>query len=134
MLYFESQALEQFQRILLLSTNALQYHKEALQLNSQQIYQHTRHLLQQQAIKLSNQEVLLKNWTLNSIKQEKLQLEHLSKQIQALSPSTILAKGYSITYVNGKLLKDQEVKKGDELKTITETRRVESEVLKVSKK
>ncbi len=54
------------------------------------------------------------------IKQENLKLRHVQKTLELLSPENVLKRGYSITYVNGTLLKKAgELKEGDELRTQT---------------
>lgn len=134
MLHFESAMLERFQSLIGNAETILQHQKEQLLLNSQQIYRATRQSLQQQAIKLSNQELMLQSRLGNILNHENLKLSHMAKQIQSLSPENILAKGYSITYLNGELLKDQEVNVGDLLKTIVVGKEINSTVQHSSKK
>jgi exodeoxyribonuclease VII large subunit len=55
-----------------------------------------------------------------SIKNEKLKLQHMQKTVELLRPENILQRGYSITYVNGKLAKKtDEFRQGDTLRTQT---------------
>ena len=63
------------------------------------------------------------NWmrcTTAGIKQQELKLRHIDKTIELLKPENTLKRGYSITYVNGQLVKKAgEIKAGDELRTHT---------------
>ena len=57
--------------------------------------------------------------SINFIKNEKNNIENLEKNINYLNPVNVLKRGFSISLVNGKILKETEqVKNGDELKTI----------------
>lgn len=57
----------------------------------------------------------------SNIKNEKLKLQHMQKTIALLSPENILQRGYSITYINGKLAKKASIgKPGDTLLTQTQ--------------
>ena len=71
--------------------------------------------------KESNLHNLQLNWNrclTAGIKQENLKLQHIQKSLQLLSPENVLKRGYSITYVNGKILKKAgELHVGDELHT-----------------
>ncbi|MGB0524902.1 MAG: exodeoxyribonuclease VII large subunit [Flammeovirgaceae bacterium] len=133
MLHVESTMLEQFQFILANAERLIQLHTDALQQNSQRIFQATQQSLQQQHIRLANQELMLHTQVKNLIQREALQLTYLAKEIQHLSPENILKKGYTITYLNGELLKDQQVKKGDLLKTVSANHEIESEALRTKK-
>lgn len=58
----------------------------------------------------------------NKIADEKHRIESLNQRIEAINPQRLLKLGYSITYANGKIVKDTEqIKDGDELKTILQT-------------
>lgn len=55
-----------------------------------------------------------------SFKNEKLRLQHIQKTVELLRPENILQRGYSITYVNGKLAKKAgTISAGDTLRTQT---------------
>lgn len=55
----------------------------------------------------------------NFIKNEKNHIENLEKNIDYLNPVNVLKRGYSISLVNGKILKETaQVKNGDQIKTI----------------
>ena len=54
------------------------------------------------------------------IKHQQLKLSHLEKTVELLKPENTLKRGYSITYANGKLIKNAaELQEGDELRTQT---------------
>lgn len=57
-------------------------------------------------------------------------LEHSQKLIEAYDPQNILNKGYSISRLNGKALKSQKIKSGDQLETQTASQIIISTVNK----
>lgn len=63
-------------------------------------------------------ESLIKIKSSHRIESEKEQLNLMEKYINVLNPQNILNKGYSITYINGKVLKsEKDIRKGDCLTT-----------------
>ena len=63
--------------------------------------------------------------------QKKAQLNLHEKTNSLLNPENILKKGYSITYCNGKVLKDaKDLKSGDQISTKLDQGTVESVVRK----
>ena len=67
---------------------------------------------------LERMESLIKIKSNYRIEREKEQLNLMEKYINVLNPQNVLNKGYSITYLNGKVLKNKnDIKKGDCLTT-----------------
>lgn len=67
---------------------------------------------------LEKMESLIKIKSSHRIESEKEQLNLMEKYINVLNPQNILNKGYSITYINGKVLKsEKDIRKGDCLTT-----------------
>lgn len=67
---------------------------------------------------LERMESMIKIKSNYRIEREKEQLDLMEKYINVLNPQNILNKGYSITYLNGKVLKSENnIKKGDCLTT-----------------
>ena len=67
---------------------------------------------------LERMESLIKIKSNYRIEREKEQLSLMEKYINVLNPQNVLNKGYSITYLNGKVLKNKnDIKKGDCLTT-----------------
>ncbi len=63
---------------------------------------------------LERMESLIKIKSNYRIEREKEQLNLMEKYINVLNPQNVLNKGYSITYLNGKVLKNKnDIKKGD---------------------
>lgn len=57
------------------------------------------------------------------------QLQQLAHQVELLSPTMVLKRGYSITRVNGKVIsKENPVQKGDKISTFTHDFEMESEI------
>jgi len=64
------------------------------------------------------------------LEKEKNKLDHLKVKLDLLNPESILDKGYSITLVNGKIVKSvKDVKKGDSVTTKLSDGQVVSEVI-----
>ncbi len=55
-------------------------------------------------------------------------LDSLAQKIKLLNPSHLLKRGYALPYINGKPLGSSKVKKGEEIKIITATQQINSEV------
>lgn len=92
-------------------TNYLNSYKE-------QLFKSSNYQLKQNALILNQLEVNLNIRTSLKLNQEKLQLENLHRNIQILDPVNILKRGFSITRLNGKALKESaEVSVGDKLET-----------------
>ncbi len=81
---------------------------------------------------LHYQEALRKQPT-KLVLQEKRLLQILETKITMADPENILKRGYTITYLNDKVIKaDTEIKEGDELNTKLPAKSIISKVLKVS--
>jgi exodeoxyribonuclease VII large subunit len=75
---------------------------------------------------VSKTQILLKN--------KKLGIENMEKQVDIMSPARVLKRGYSITIVNGKALKNTEdIKSGDTIHTILENGTIDSTVTTTNK-
>lgn len=71
----------------------------------------------------------------NKIDKENRQLENMQTIVSLSDPLNILKKGYSLSYNNGKLIKDlQDIKSGDVVETILADGKFVSEVKNISKK
>jgi exodeoxyribonuclease VII large subunit len=85
----------------------------------------TRSLLQQSLFRFRNEKADLTQFqnripgALNILlKNRNLELEHIRQQIKNMSPENVMKRGYSITLLNGKAIKNfEEVQPGDILKT-----------------
>jgi len=81
---------------------------------------------------LHYQEALHKQPT-KLVLQEKRLLQILETKITMADPENILKRGYTITYLNDKVIKpDTEIKEGDELNTKLPAKSIRSKVLKVN--
>lgn len=66
---------------------------------------------------------------MSTLEKEKHKLNYLQKTIELSDPKLILKKGYTISYVSGKLLKDTEPISGDVMITHTENSIIRSEII-----
>lgn len=79
---------------------------------------HSQQKIRTATIKLRHYASDLKKGSFQMIKSESQNLSNLQKQNHQFDPSTILQKGYSITYLNGKVVKSiKDINSGDELVT-----------------
>jgi exodeoxyribonuclease VII large subunit len=70
----------------------------------------------------------------NSIRQEKDKLHFYEKNIEALNPERILKRGFSLTMVKGKIIKDaKQLIEGTEIDTILAVGKITSKVMSVNK-
>jgi exodeoxyribonuclease VII large subunit len=69
-----------------------------------------------------------------SFQNTRQKLEIYEKTLELINPETVFNKGYSYTSLNGKSIMGQQLKKGDELKTITAKQEIKSIVELVEKK
>lgn len=80
--------------------------------------------------KIENLEEKLISNVKYKLEKEKNKLDNLKTKLELLNPENILSKGYSITLVNGNILKSKEdVKKGDKVTTKLSDGEVISEVI-----
>ena len=78
---------------------------------------------------------LIKFRSIETIKTEKKNLNSIQEKLRLVDPQNILKRGYSLTMLNGKILKSvQLVKEGDLLETRLSDGKVESRVEKIANK
>lgn len=131
MLTFESE-INQWQEHIAQHTQELLYRQTEKisdlnfrwQLSTKQIVQRSNYQLEQMNHTIEHRPQSI-------INQSKTNLLHSEKLIEAYNPQNLLNKGYSITRVNGKALKNQKIKPGDELETQTATNRITSTINKI---
>ncbi len=97
----------------------LERHKQ--QLNSiQRSYglRRLEDLLHQYALQIDELTSELIKYFVNQINMRKQRIDHLSLRLLNLNPKKVLERGYSITYINGQILKDASlVKAGEQTRT-----------------
>lgn len=83
---------------------------------------------------LTNQQSSLVSKTQSLLKNKKLSIDNIEKQVDIMSPARVLKRGYSITLVNGKALKNATgIKPGDAIHTILEDGTIDSKVTTTNK-
>jgi len=76
---------------------------------------------------------MVKIRTIETIRTEKKNLNLIQEKLRLVDPQNILKRGYSMTTMNGKILKSvQMVKEGDQLETRLSDGKIESKVEKIS--
>jgi exodeoxyribonuclease VII large subunit len=109
----------------------LHQNQEALQNIKFQIRSETKQLLDAKNYMLSTLKENIYKSPIRIVHQKQVALEALKKLVDAFDPKHVLKKGYSLTKLNGKLLNGQNVKAGDKLETITDSKLIISTVDKI---
>lgn len=99
--------------------------ESALQSNHQQINQtavlikkDTQVMLKEQRQELKQFKQQFRQLTTQLFREKLIELQNLGRQVELMSPSHVLRRGYSITRINGKAVRDvNELRPGDELST-----------------
>ncbi len=79
--------------------------------------------------RLKERYLALKKNAFLAVDKQKEKLTSLERHIDAVNPSEVLKRGFTLTYVNGRKLSDnQNVKSGDKMRTITKNGSIDSTV------
>lgn len=118
-----------------LKTKALlELKKQDLSISAAKIQINTKQQLHQQELLLNYQSQNLNQQSFRFAENRKNQLMSFQKSIKLLDPRNVLKRGYSISMINGELLKNSlEVNVGDRLKTILFEGELISEVKETKK-
>lgn len=82
------------------------------------VFKSADYLIRQHAITLGVIKSAMTKLPTNLLKQQRLELENLAKNIEILSPQNVLRRGFSITEINGKTVSSvKNLKIGDKIKT-----------------
>ena len=80
----------------------------------------TRLLLKENESRVQNVQLSWQRCLTAGLKRENIKLSHIHKTLELLSPENVMKRGYTITYINGKLAKKAaSPQAGDEVKTQT---------------
>ncbi|MEO9802141.1 MAG: exodeoxyribonuclease VII large subunit [Reichenbachiella sp.] len=90
-----------------------------------------RKILQRHSLELQQVVQLIKTQPANLLSRHLSHLDHQEKLVSAYDPKYLLKKGYSITRLNGKLLKNQKIKPGDKMVTETSKNKITSTINKI---
>ena len=116
-------------RLKSLATTSLLNEKNKLQHYTNRIQFEIPHLIKQEFKELTFFEQQLASGVTHLIQKQKNKLDKIQVELEHSNPEKLLKKGYSITSVNGKLVKDATVlKPGDILRTQFASGEVDSEV------
>ncbi|MCR6720095.1 MAG: exodeoxyribonuclease VII large subunit [Chitinophagaceae bacterium] len=99
--------------------------QRALNDNQQQLKQHAVLLRKDSKVVLKEAYQVLKQFrqqlqqhSAQTLRDKQTELHNIAKQVDLMSPASVLQRGYSITRINGKLVKDiKDLKPGDEIST-----------------
>src|SRR5690606_12212011 len=86
--------------------NALLQNQQAIRETAVQFRTATRVCLREAEVKLSQEKERTSNLPLSFLRNQQIGLENLSRNLEILRPENVLRRGYSITRLNGKALRD----------------------------
>ena len=137
-----SALVEQNHKLLTLSRNiryrsgfVVQQQHMQLDRVKQQVQNRATIRLQTSAAEIGTLTARLKNAKENTLEKQNVQLQHFQEKIALMKPENLLKKGYSITYFEGKPLKDAtKLQTGARITTKLLSGELESEIIKVHKK
>lgn len=111
----------------------LRQHSENVQTLNHQMVSSVQRSLQSQFFRIEQLAQRIEEAPVRILKQEQMKIDGLRKLVTASDPTTLFNKGYTLTKLNGKALKDQSPKKGDNLETISSDFMIQSTVEKVKR-
>ena len=121
-------------KIIRLVNDKLSAEKNKLNLRKDQIPHLLNMRIHSEELKLGYKTESLKSPVLFRIEKQRNRLNNIDTIIELFSPQNIVKKGYSITLLNGKCIRDaSEIKKGDKIMSVFENGSVESQVKNIDK-
>ncbi len=127
LLHFESDLVETFNAVVSQSQTLLQETDMDLSRTGQIVERLANQNIAKADLRLSNLEFSVNSLAKRNLRESSTKISHLERQIEFLNPESILKKGYSITYKNGKPLNPTEkVAQGEEITTFTSAQKIES--------
>lgn len=98
--------------------NALLQNQQAIRETAVQFRTATRVCLREAEVKLSQEKERTSNLPFSFLRNQQIGLENLSRNLEILRPENVLRRGYSITRLNGKALRDSNsVQPGTEIES-----------------
>ncbi|MEO9967048.1 MAG: exodeoxyribonuclease VII large subunit [Reichenbachiella sp.] len=131
MLEFESSLNSVYESITLLAREFIHDQLESVTALSFGYQMNARQIIQRHSLLLEQNIHLINNRPAGILKQNQIELESKTKLIEAYNPASLLKKGYTITRVNGKVLKGQKIAIGDELETETTQQKIKSTIKEI---
>lgn len=125
---YEARLLERGQEIQNESRRLAQHHDNRLQQLSIQLHQESKRFLERADQRLLELRQQFLAHSTQLINQQQQKLEHYDQLVEALQPSKVLARGYSVTLVDGKSPQNEPPKAGQRLTTTTQHFTIESTV------
>ena len=114
--------------------NLLRSRQYELKYLSEKLPGSSRRILQLNTAEIQSYQGRARKFAHDYLQKEQTFIEHLSEKIELMKPENILKKGYSLTMIDGKPLKDaSDIKVGAKLQTRLYKGEIESEVIKIMK-
>lgn len=114
-----------------IASKRIENSKDKLHMNQAKIIITTKSLLNSQNIFITNNSTKIRTVVPQVIESEKARQKYWEQTIHNLNPDTIIEKGFSLTYINGKILKsNDEISIGDVIVTKLKKGKVYSNIVK----
>lgn len=123
-----------FSRLYQLTHEALKYHRQTLNVLAQRLANFSLRILSSGDRRISLFEGELKFAVQNQVNHEARRLEVLEKALHLLDPEKAFQRGYTITTLRGKPIKEQKVMPGDTIETYSQLYKISSTVNKITDK
>ena len=109
--------------------------RSKLDLNLYKVREMSSRLMSEEPQKISGLEDRLLRISKTNLEKQKKELQHFEEKIQLMKPENLLKKGYSLTLVDGKPIRNVEgLKEGTLLETQLFEGKIESKITKIDKK
>jgi exodeoxyribonuclease VII large subunit len=115
-------------RLRMIASNKLARQIETLARRASHITTHAKHVVQVQKLALQMVSKRSQQLAFGHLDKNTLMLGHLERQLVQLNPSTLLGKGYTRTEKAGKPIESQNIERGDQITTISLTKRITSTI------
>lgn len=113
-------------RLRMTASGRIQLQKEILNRNTNRVTSQTKYRLDLHNLSLQTLGKDIRKLAQRRLEKASLLLTHSEKHLLRLDPNTLLAKGYTRTEKNGKPIQSQSLKVGEEITTISLTKRIKS--------
>ena len=115
-------------------SNTLYYHENILRNFVHSIHERSKETQHQNYLKINNLELKLKHNARNLIENNHFILNHKEEKLRLTDPRELLKKGYSITLLDGKVLKSiKDVKENDKISTVLSDGIIDSQIINNNK-
>lgn len=118
-------------RIRMIANGRIERQKELLSRTVNRVKTEAKHEIQVRRLALQMIVRQTQQISFGRLEKNQLRLHHLERHLVQLNPNTLLGKGYTRTEKDGKPIASQELKQGDQITTISLTKRIKSTITEI---